>query len=356
MHDQRAWDAHALVAAQPGGALPYGLQELTHFGNELTVARGSHHLPLGRLRHHAARISPGNSGLAAAAASAGQLASADLVLSMFENVGLGFARLQTSRLLPQGRVPHVMITCWLAQTCRESTAGQRRSLRRSLKGVDRLVVFSENQVQDLAEHLLVAPERIVNVPFGVDTTYYDASAVGRSTSGGGGVVAVGRDSRRDYGTLAEAARRSGFALTLVCSPGNLRGLELPSDARVLTDLDHAAYRRLLLSADVVVTPTSAPAYPSGQSVVLEAMALGRACVTTRSTAMEEYVRHGVDGLLVPQSDPEALARAITDLQSSLAHRDRLGEAAATAVRDRFTLRHLWAAVASVLTDVHARAR
>ena len=56
-----------------------------------------------------------------------------------------------------------------------------------------------------------------------------------------------------------------------------------------------------------MTPTIAPAYPSGQSVVLEAMSMGRATLTTDSPAMREYVADGVDGVLVRPRDPAHMA-------------------------------------------------
>ncbi len=141
----------------------------------------------------------------------------------------------------------------------------------------------------------------------VDTHYYSPS-LADGPSGGGGVVAVGGDSRRDYATLIAAARMSGIPLTLVCFPRNIAGLDLPAAVTLRSNIPHGEYRSLLHTADLVVTPTVAPAYPSGQSVVLEAMSMGRATLTTDSAAMREYVTDGVDGVLVPASDPAEMAR------------------------------------------------
>lgn len=60
------------------------------------------------------------------------------------------------------------------------------------------------------------------------------------------------------------------------------------------------------------------------TVVLEAMALGTPCVATPVTGIPEVISHGVTGLLVPERDPAALARALAevlddaDLSASLA--------------------------------------
>ena len=100
---------------------------------------------------------------------------------------------------------------------------------------------------------------------------------------------------------------------------------------------------MLLAADLVVTPTVAPAYPCGQSVLLEAMSIGAATLTTDSLAIREYVTDGTDGALVLPRDPDALAARIAALMADSAEREAMGTAAARTVRARFGLEHLWGA-------------
>ena len=191
------------------------------------------------------------------------------------------------------------------------------------------------------------------VPFGVDTRYYSPSAVD-GPAGGGGVVAVGGDSRRDYATLIAAARIANLPITLVCYPRNITGLDLPPQVTLRGDVRHEDYRRLLLGADLVVTPTIAPAYPSGQSVVLEAMSMGRATLTTDSPAMREYVTDGVDGTLVPPRDAARMAELIGDLLADDDRRQSLATAAAKTARTFFDLEGLWHSVADLLEAASAQ--
>ena len=205
-----------------------------------------------------------------------------------------------------------------------------------MRSISKVAVFSVNQIAILQKFLAVEPERVGVVPFGVDTDYYDPSVV-RGPIGGGGIVAVGGDSRRDYATLAEAVRIADVPLTLVCYPRNIAGLDLPSRIKVRSGVYLDDYRRLLLSADLVVTPTVAPAYPSGQSVVLEAMSMGRATLTTDSPAMRDYVADGSNGALVPPREPAIMAEMIVALMKDADRRQSLGAAAARTVRERFSL-------------------
>ncbi len=72
------------------------------------------------------------------------------------------------------------------------------------------------------------------------------------------------------------------------------------------------------------------------NVLMEAQALGLACVSTRVSAIPEVIADGVTGVLVEPRDPAALAVALEALIRDPARRDALGTAAAREVRARFS--------------------
>lgn len=88
---------------------------------------------------------------------------------------------------------------------------------------------------------------------------------------------------------------------------------------------HANAVRLAASFDVFVL---ASVYEGLSIALLEAMAIGIAPVVTRVGGLPEAVRDGVDGVLVPPTDPTALADAITQLLRDDGLRSRLATAAA----------------------------
>lgn len=83
-------------------------------------------------------------------------------------------------------------------------------------------------------------------------------------------------------------------------------------------------RGLIGALDVLVLPSITPDPFPG--VVLEAMALGIAVVATNIGGPREQVLDGETGLLVPPSDPQALAEAIAHLLDNPSLRRQMGQA------------------------------
>lgn len=105
--------------------------------------------------------------------------------------------------------------------------------------------------------------------------------------------------------------------------------------------------QMLRQADLFVFPSIV----EGLGVALiEAMALGCACVASDIEALAEVVTPGVDGWLVPARTPLALAERVTEALGDPAARARVGRAAANGVRRRFSA----ATTAAQLTDLYGR--
>jgi glycosyltransferase involved in cell wall biosynthesis len=91
---------------------------------------------------------------------------------------------------------------------------------------------------------------------------------------------------------------------------------------------------VLGAADAVAVPSTRPE-PLGL-VALEAAAAGLPVVASAHGGLTEIVRDGETGLLVPPGDRAALAGALGRLADDPVLRERLGEAAARDVRERFS--------------------
>ncbi|MHB8762937.1 MAG: glycosyltransferase [Deferrisomatales bacterium] len=117
-----------------------------------------------------------------------------------------------------------------------------------------------------------------------------------------------------------------------------QAIALQTLARDLGVADRVLFRRFvhnpyptLARATVFALPSRCEGFPNA---LLEAMALGLPCVAARRpTGPEEIITDGVDGLLVPVEDPDALAAAIARLLGDPDLRLRLGAAAARRAQD-----------------------
>ena len=76
------------------------------------------------------------------------------------------------------------------------------------------------------------------------------------------------------------------------------------------------------------------------SAVLEAMACGRAIVSTRAGGLPEVVADGETGLLVPPHDEPALAAALVTLLRDAARRNAMGAAGRARVVDEFSVERM----------------
>ena len=102
----------------------------------------------------------------------------------------------------------------------------------------------------------------------------------------------------------------------------------------------------LQAASAFVLPSY---YPEGlPRSILEAMAIGRAVITTDLPGCRETVRPGENGFLVPPHDPEALARAMLDLLADPERMRTMGAASRRMAEERFDVHMVNRAILEVL--------
>lgn len=107
---------------------------------------------------------------------------------------------------------------------------------------------------------------------------------------------------------------------------------------------------LLAACDVLVLPSRL----EGLGVsALEAMAAGRAVVASSVGGLQEVVRHGETGFLVPAEDPEALAEALFELLNNDKLRMEMAAAGASRVERDFHARQMVASYERLYRSVLA---
>ena len=236
---------------------------------------------------------------------------ADVTLAMLEQEGYAHALLKRQGIFPWSATPLALLTCWLAEAARTASTTKLRTLRFIAQGADLLIFWSSNQRQIFQERLDVPDERLFFVPFGTETEFF----LPQPRRGGDYILSVGNDPGRDFQTFVTAIADIDYPVKIACRPERLVGIDIPSNLEVLGEVNHLRYRELLYGAAVVVIPSRpAVVYPTGQTVLLNAMSCQRPTVVTAAAAMADYIRHGENTWAVAGEDPGALRNGIEQLQ------------------------------------------
>jgi glycosyltransferase involved in cell wall biosynthesis len=271
------------------------------------------------------------------------IARAPITLAIFESEANSLAAVR--RALPGHRSSVLaVVTCWLAQVLDGCRPARRAAYKWAYQSVDRLYYFSQNQGPVLAEYLDLGADRLRYLPFGVDDETFSPAGGDE----GDYVLVVGRDKGRDWPTLFDALEGLDLPVKMCCRPNDIAGLKVPASVEVLGYVDRTIYRELLGRARVVAVAAKPLLYPSGQSVLLEAMAMARTVVVTETPALADYIVDGVTALSVRPGNPQALRRRLVEAAHDDDLRAEVGHNARRAVERSFSARTMWATVADDL--------
>jgi glycosyltransferase involved in cell wall biosynthesis len=326
--------------------LPLAVDAITEAGVELDWSDAVHHRPwtYGPVRKLVRRLERLTTPWLQTVLATRRIATADAVVAVFESQGSFLAFLRSLHIWPYTRPRYAVVATWLAMDAERFGRWRLRWYRWAYRGVDRLVFFSPNQAEVYRDVLGIPDERLAPVPFGIDDEHFAPQDVDEQDY----VLAVGRDRGRDWATLFAAVRGTDLKLKVAARPEDIEGLEPPPNVEYVGFLPLDEYRDLTAAAQVVVVPTKVRAYPTGQTVLLEAMALARCCVVTDTPAMRDYVEDESTALVVPPADPEALRAAIERARGDDELRRRIGAAARLSVEKRFNSVAMWERIAELV--------
>jgi glycosyltransferase involved in cell wall biosynthesis len=106
-------------------------------------------------------------------------------------------------------------------------------------------------------------------------------------------------------------------------------------------------RSIYAMADVFCLPSLAEGLPV---VLMEAMSMEIPCVTTSIAGIPELIRNGVDGLLVPASDLDALVGALATLMDDEDLRNRIAKSGRTRILEDYQLARNVETLAEIFTE------
>jgi glycosyltransferase involved in cell wall biosynthesis len=339
---------------------PGALDRYRLFGLDDVQARGAtvrHNLERGRVPLWARALSRGlNRVVRLAGGYGGDFASvlgslrtandADVVFATTDTVGIPLVLLKRAGLL---RPPLVYVSIGLPERLVQLRGRLMRGFYSGgFRRVATLVAYSEGEGEWLRSWLANAAPPVRFVPFGVDVAEFSPELVKVEDVD---VVSVGADPHRDFALLCQVASRRPELRFRIVAARELVG-EVPANVALETDLPLERVRDRLAEGRVVALPVRRNSYSGATTVLLQAMALGKPVVVSRTDAIARgyELADGVNCRLVPPEDADALERALLE---TLADSRSLGLRARETVERHFTWERYTDALWEILSGAWA---
>jgi glycosyltransferase involved in cell wall biosynthesis len=206
--------------------------------------------------------------------------------------------------------------------------------------IDRFLVYATAQKQFIERRWKIPSQRVRFTPFMVDSAFFSPDQV-HAHDEEPQICAVGLE-RRDYPTLLKAV--DGLPAKVViaaASPWSKRsdstqGQAIPANVEVRKFTQHEL-RQLYADSRFLVMPLENVEFQAGITAILEAMAMERAVVCSRTHGQTDAVIEDETGTYVPPGNPAALRAALEHLLKHPEVAERMGKAGRRIVQQHMSL-------------------
>jgi glycosyl transferase family 1 len=248
----------------------------------------------------------------------------DAIVTWSERVSLALLTLDS---ISRSGKPHIPMLYWFS---RPSVRVPMRAFGNRLPGI---VTWSSVQRAYAIERLHISAKNIYMVKHFVDDLFWSP----RDTETD--MISSAGAEMRDYPTLLEALRGAGVRCHIATDHVRVDRFgfarRVSADAFSATAGDHVKVGRLPLTelrdlyarSRFVVVPLRRTDTDNGINVILEAMAMGKPVICSRTKGQVDVIQEGVTGLFVPVGDSRALREAIVSLWNDPQRARAMGRAA-----------------------------
>lgn len=213
--------------------------------------------------------------------------------------------------------------------------------KQGLPCAEAIVSYASAQLEWLMTEFSLNHNRLFFIPLGVDTRFFApvTSPTKAVEERQGFCLSVGTNDGKDYRALIKALP-DGIKLIIVTDHYNKKIINKYLNGRTDIDVRHDIpidhLRTLYQEASLQIIPLLNTRFSSGQTVLLENMALGKAVVVSRTAATSDYVEDGVTALVIEANDVETLRQRVAEVFKDPQRREQIGAQASEKVRSCFS--------------------
>ena len=271
----------------------------------------------------------------------------DVVITWAERLGIPFALLLK---LTGSRTPHITLNSWI------SKRKKAFMLKLVHSHIDRIILWSSVQRDFAVNALNIAPSKIRFARKFADQRFWRPVETETDM-----ICAVGAEMR-DYPTLIEAM--NGLDIRCHIAAGRTRGklfstvkaiYETPVPRNVTVGpKSYFELRELYARSRFVVVPLLPTDTDNGLTSILEAMAMGKAVICSRTKGQVDIIKEGKTGMYVPQGNPIALREKIQYLWDHPEMAVRIGREARTHIERQHSIEQFVQNVRDIAEELTAQ--
>ena len=225
---------------------------------------------------------------------------------------------------------------------------------RPLLNVDGWICVTKKQKLVLRE-VLGPTTRIEVVSQGVDTVFFEPALADATDHGEQYILSVGAEMR-DYALLFDATKQLDVAVVVKASSSWMKGArdqvsDVSSNVQLIEKrLTYRELRDLYAGASLVAVPLKDTLQAAGITTILEAMAMGKCVIATRSTGLPDILTDKSTGFIVGSNASE-FSGILSDVLTMDDKREKIAECAYQAVREEASLENYASAIAAFMRSM-----
>lgn len=184
---------------------------------------------------------------------------------------------------------------------------------------DKCICLSREQADLWRRTLSIKESKITAINYGIDTNFYRPADCHSDKKSEKYLICVGRDHSRDYVTLEKAIEKIKIRLVIVGLKDQVPDkLKKNANIEIRENISFNELFDLYCNADAAVIPIKKGTnYLSGIRATLEALALSKPVIVSKTVGMKEYFTGHSSVHLVEPGNPEKLSDAILEIQKTL---------------------------------------